>query len=52
MNSKLKRPLLAAGIVVGVCALVWGGLTLLRNGSPQRRKGLSRDRNRHDGVWG
>ena len=33
MNSKLKRPLLAAGIVVGVCALVWGGLTLLRNGS-------------------
>ena len=27
MNSKLKRPLLAAGIVVGVCALVWGGLT-------------------------
>ena len=45
MNSKLKRPLLAAGIVVGVCALVWGGLTL-------RRKGLSRDRNRHDGVWG
>ena len=43
MNSKLKRPLLAAGIVVGVCALVW---------QPQRRKGLSRDRNRHDGVWG
>ena len=33
MNSKLKRPLLAAGIVVGVCALGWGGLTLLRNGS-------------------
>ena len=33
MNKKLKRSLLAAGIVVGVCALVWGGLTLLRNGS-------------------
>lgn len=33
MNKKLKRSFLAAGIVVGVCALVWGGLTLLRNGS-------------------
>ena len=39
MNSKLKRPLLAAGIVVGVCALVWGGLTLLRNGSRRAGKG-------------
>ena len=33
MNKKLKRSFLAAGIVVGVCALVWGGLTLLRDGS-------------------
>ena len=33
MNKKLKRSFLAVGIVVGVCALVWGGLTLLRNGS-------------------
>lgn len=33
MNKKLKRSFLAAGIVVGVCALVWGGLTLLHNGS-------------------
>ena len=52
MNSKLKRPLLAAGIVVGVCALVWGGLTLLRNGSRSAVKVYPRDRNRHDGVWG
>ena len=49
MNSKLKRPLLAAGIVVGVCALVWDAASQRQ---PQRRKGLSRDRNRHDGVWG
>ena len=48
MNSKLKRPLLAAGIVVGVCALVWAA----SQRQPRRRKGLSRDRNRHDGVWG
>ena len=52
MNSKLKRPLLAAGIVVGVCALVWGWADAASQRQPQRRKGLSRDRNRHDGVWG
>ena len=48
MNKKLKRSFLAAGIVVGVCALVWGGLTLLRNGS----EGVSGDGHQHDGLLG
>ena len=44
MNKKLKRSFLAAGIVVGVCALVWGGL--------QHREGVSGDGRRHDGLLG
>ena len=31
MSKSLKKTLLIAGIVVAVCAAVWGGLTLARN---------------------